>query len=109
MAGTIGIPVTPLSRMIHHLLESSLGMRKCLRRASKLHPPTYVVSPLLAVLAVLTRQADLQSYVISNSKTGHARPNCHDATTRFMTERERFADDDIPVAVVIKIMQVGAA
>lgn len=62
--------MTPLGRVVDLLLESSLGMRVRLGRATELHATANVVTALAAELTGLTRQTNLESDAVSDDEVG---------------------------------------
>lgn len=103
------ILVDPSRRVVDSLLQRSLHVRKRLGRASKLHASADVVPPAVAVLAAFARQANLERDPIARLDVRDARSHGDDGAARFVAQRQRLAHEDITIAEVAKVVQVGAA
>lgn len=101
--------MAPVGRVVDPLLEGTLGMRKGLCRGAEIHGAADVVAALGAVLAVLAGEADLEGDAVSGAQVGDGIADGDDGAAGLMAEGQRFADDDVAVAVVVEVVQVGAA
>lgn len=101
--------VTPARWVVHPLLERALRVGKRLGRAAKLHAAADVVAAAGAVLAVLAWQPDLESHAVARSQVLDGGADGGDGAGGLVTEGEGLADDDVAVAVVVEVVQVGAA
>lgn len=95
--------------MIDPLLQRPLKMGNALRRTPKPQTLTYIIPSLFTQFTFLTRKSDFKSNSVSNFQVCDTWANsCHDAGG-LVTKSEGFLDDDIAVAVVVEVMEVGAA
>lgn len=101
--------MAPLGRVVHALLQRPLRMRPPPRRAPELHPPTDIIPAPLTKLARLARQAHLQRHEVPDGKPLDAGADGLDAPGGLVAEGQRLADEDVAVAVVGVVVQVGAA
>jgi hypothetical protein len=97
------------SGMVNPLLQRALKMRKRLCRTPKSQRLADVIPSLLTDLALETWEANLEGYSVPDPKVGDCGANCCDNARGFMAKGKRFLDDNITVAVVIKVVQVGTA
>lgn len=95
--------------MVDSLLQRALGMGKGLGGAAKLHAAANVVAAAGAVLAVFAGQADLERDAVARLEIGHIGTGSDDGAAGLVAEGEGLADNDVAVAVVVKVVQVGAA
>ncbi len=95
--------------MVDAFLQRALRVRECLGRTAKLHAPADVVAADVAVLAALAGQADLEGHAVAGRQVLHGAANGDDGAAGLVAEGEGLADDDVAVAVVVKVVQVGAA
>lgn len=100
--------VAPPGRVVDLLLQRSLGMGVCLGGATELHAAADVVTALSAVLAVLAGEADLEGDAVTSNEVGDGRTDCDDGATGLVAQGQGLADDDVAVAEVVEVVQVGA-
>jgi hypothetical protein len=84
-------------------------MRKRLGRAAELHAATDIVPSLVAVLAALAGKTDLEGDAVAGAQGGDAIADGEDGAAGLVAEGERLADEDVAVAEVVEVVQVGAA
>lgn len=101
--------VAPSCRMVNSLLERPLEVRESLGRATESHATADVVSTRRAVFAVLTRHTDLERNAISSSDVLHISANSNNGAAGFVAEGEGLTNDDVAVAAMVVVVQVGAA
>lgn len=99
--------MAPPGRVVDLLLQRSLGMRVCLGGAAELHATADVVAALSAVLAVLAGEADLEGDAVTSDEVGDGRTDSDDGAAGLVAQGQGLADDDVAVAEVVKIVQVG--
>lgn len=95
--------------MIDTVLQRALKVRKRLCRAAEAHAFADVVASLTAALALSAGYADLEGDLVADAEARGCGADGHDHTGGLVAEREGLADDDIAVAVVVVVVQVGAA
>lgn len=95
--------------MIDALLQRALRVGERLGRAAKLHAPADVVAADFAVLAALAGQADLEGHAVAGRQVPHGAADGDDGAAGLVAEGEGLADNDVAVAVVVKVVQIGAA
>lgn len=103
------VPMNPSRRMIDPLLQRPLHVRKGLGRAPELHAPADVVSPAVAKLAALARQADLERDPVARLEVRDARSHGNNGAAGFVAQRQRLAHEDVAIAEVAEVVQVRAA
>lgn len=101
--------MNPSSRVVNLLLQRSLHVRKRLGRAAKFHAFADVVSADLAVVASLARQANLERDAIAGLEVRDGGSHSDDCAAGFVAKRQRLADEDIAIAVVVVVVQIRAA
>lgn len=100
------ILVNPSGRVINLLLQRSLHMWKRLGRAAKLHAFADVVSAALAVVARLTWQTNLERDTIAWLDVCDGGSDSDDCAAGFMAQRQRLADEDVAIAVMVVIVKI---
>lgn len=102
--------MTPPRPLHHHLLQRPLRVRRpALGRAAKLHAAADVVAPRAAELARAARQADLERDAVAGGERRDLGPDgLHDAGG-LVAEGQRLEHEDVAVAEVVVVVQVGAA
>lgn len=95
--------------MVDPLLQRPLRVRYCFRTAPELHLPTDVVALSIAVLATLARQSDFERHAVTSLQVRHRGADGGDETAGLVAKGQRLTDNDVAVAVVIVVVQVGAA
>lgn len=101
--------VTPAGRVVDALLECALGMGESLCRGAEVHAPADVVAAGLAIGAVLTGQADLEGDAVADLDAIGVGADGGDGAGGLVAEGHGLADEDVAVAVVAVVVQVGAA
>lgn len=101
--------VTPARGMVHALLQRALRMGKRLGRAAKLHTAADVVAAGRAVLAVLAGQADFERDAVASGEVLDISADGDDGAAGLVAEGEGLAHENVAVAVVVEVVQVGAA
>lgn len=101
--------VAPSCGMVNSLLERSLEVRESLGRATESHATADVVAARRAVFAVLTRHTNLERNAISSSNVLDISANSNNGAARLVAKSERLANNDVAVAAMIVVVQVGAA
>lgn len=101
--------VAPPGRVVDLLLQGALGVGEGLGRTSELHAAADVVASGLAVLAGLAGLADLESDAVAGGQVSDAITDSDDGAAGLVAQSERLTDDDVAVAVVVVVVQVGAA
>lgn len=99
----------PLRRVVDPLLQRPLKMRERLGRAAEAHTLADVVPALLAERAVLTGQTDFERDAVADPQMAHLRANTGHDAGRLVAQRHGLAHEDVAVAVVREVVQVGAA
>lgn len=84
-------------------------MRPGLGRAAEAHALADVVAALVAEEALLAGQTDLERDVVADLEVGHACADGRDDAGRLVAQGQGLADDDVAIAVVVEVVQVGAA
>lgn len=84
-------------------------MRDRLGRTAELHAAADIVPPLVAVLAALAGKANLEGDAVAGPQGGDAIAGGEDGAAGLVAEGEGFADEDVAVAEVVEVVQVGAA
>lgn len=84
-------------------------MRKRLGRAPEPHATADIIPTIAAVITVTARHANLESNTVTSSQILHRRADCDNSTAGFMAEGKGLADEDVTVAVMAKVVEVGAA
>jgi hypothetical protein len=79
---------------------------KRLGRAAKFHAFADVVSAALAVVARLARQANLERDTIAWLEVRDGGPYRDDCAAGFVAQRQRLADEDVAIAVVVVVVQI---
>lgn len=92
--------------MIDPLLQRPLHVRKRLGRAAKLHASANVVSAARAVVTRLAWQANLERDAIAWLEVGDGRPYSDDCAAGFVAQRQRLADEDVAIAVVVVVVHI---
>lgn len=100
------ILVNPSGRVVNPLLQRPLHVRKRLGRAAKLHAFANVVSAALAVVARLAWQANLECDTIAWLEVRDGGPYSDDCAAGFVAQRQRLADEDVAIAVVVIVVQI---
>ena len=95
--------------MIDPILQRPLRMRKRLCTTPEFHLFTDVIPSLLASLALLTRLPYFQRDFVPNFEVLHLRAHGYDDARGLMAEGHGLPNDDVAIAVVSVVMQVGAA
>lgn len=98
--------MNPSSWVVKPLLQRSLHVWKRLGRAAKLHAFADVVSAALAVVARLTRQANLERDTIARLEVRDGGSHSDDCAAGFVAQRQRLADEDVAIAVVVVVVQI---
>lgn len=101
--------MAPLGRVVDELLKSSLSVREGLGRAAELHALADVVSPNGTQVTDLTWLADLERNVISDGKVCDIRGDSSNDTARFVAKSKGLLDENVAVAEVVVVVQVGTA
>lgn len=101
--------MTPLGRVVDELLKSSLSVREGLGRAAKLHALADVVSANGTQVTGLTWLADLERNVISDGKVCDIGGDSCNDTARFVAKSKGLLDENVAVAEVVVVVQVGTA
>lgn len=101
--------MAPLGRVVDELLKSSLSVREGLGRAAELHALADVVSPNGTQVTGLTWLADLERNVISDGKVCDIRGDSSNDTARFVAKSKGLLDENVAVAEVVVVVQVGTA
>lgn len=95
--------------MVDALLQRALGVGERLGRAAKLHAAADVVAAAGAVFAALAGQADFEGHAVAGLQVLDGAADGDDGTAGLVAEGEGLADNDVAVAVVVEVVQVGAA
>lgn len=95
--------------MIYPILQRPLRMRKRLCTTPEFHLFTDVIPSLLAPLALLTRLPYFQRDFVPSFEVFHLGAHGYDDARGLVTERHGLSNDDVAIAVVSVVMQVGAA
>lgn len=98
--------MNPSSRVINPLLQRPLHVWKRLGRAAKLHAFANVVSAALAIVARLAWQANLERDTIAWLEIRDGGSYSDDCAAGFVAQRQRLADEDIAIAVVVVVVQI---
>lgn len=98
--------MNPSSRVVNPLLQRPLHVWKRLGRAAKLHAFADVVSAALAVIARLAWQANLERDTIAWPEVRYGGSYSDDCAAGFVAQRQRLADEDVAIAVVVVIVQI---
>lgn len=101
--------VTPLGRVVDALLQRALEVRKRLCRAAEAHAAADVVAAVVAVLACVARDADLESNAVTRGQVLDSRADRYYSAAGLVAQRQGLLDNDVAVAVVVEVVQVGAA
>ena len=99
--------MTPSSRVIDTVLKRALCMRKCFCRTPEIHPFADVIPPFGTPLTFPTGQARLKSYLVPNLKVGHCGAHSDNYACGFMAQRHRFLYNDVAIAVMPVVVEVG--
>lgn len=84
-------------------------MGERLGRTPELHAAADVVAIGSAELALATRKADLECNAVSDSQAVGIGPDGDDGAAGLVAEGQRLAHEDVAVAEVREVVQVGAA
>lgn len=95
--------------MVNTLLESTLGVRERLGRASELHLTADVVSSRIAVLARFAGLSDFQSDSVARDEVFDGISNGDDCAARFVSQSQWLLNEDIAIAIVVVVVQIRAA
>jgi hypothetical protein len=80
-----------------------------LGRAAEGHALADVVAAFGAETATLAGLADLEGDVVTDFEVSHVGANGGDNSGRLVAQSKGLADDDVAVAVVVEVVEVGAA
>lgn len=95
--------------MIDLALQRALEVREALRRAPESQRFADVVSSAFAKAAFHTRDSDFEGDPIAYFERRDIAPSGNYDASGLVAESQGLADNDVAVAVVVEIMQVGAA
>lgn len=101
--------MTPSRRVINSLLKRALKMRKSTYGTSKLHILADVVSPFQTTLACFTWYPHFQGHSVPNPEVLHRGSYRGYNPCGFVAQRHGLPDLYISIAVVLVVVEVGAA
>lgn len=101
--------MTPLSRVIDQLLEGSLGVGKRLCGTAELHAFADIIPSRGAKLAGLTWLANFKCDMVAYGEVGDVGGDSSDDAAGLVAQSEGLPHEDVAVAEVVEVVQVGAA
>lgn len=99
--------MTPSCRMVDAILERALKVWEGLGGASEAHGLADVVTTFGAPGTCAAGQPDLQGDFVTDLKAHHLWADGDDRASRLMAERHGFLDEDISIAIVVVVVQIG--